>query len=175
MEVLHGVFKRQNTTSALFMFREPSFIPLLPKSLKDDFVDSDDNRKKLTSLKNEISKRFSKQVINYNWKWDGGINVTTSKPNTSGLEEFAKNVLDYFKDAISYRYPYVEEPANPIEISCSLQTQFIEEKARSVINTTQLSQQIDEFLKILTSDKSIQHIVFNSTRSGIGLTTLLAS
>ena len=59
---------RNSSIKPLFYFRDPSFEAELPPTVKDDFVDSIENRKKIVQLKEQL-KAHGQKIYVYKPVW----------------------------------------------------------------------------------------------------------
>ncbi|XP_067675837.1 TPR repeat-containing protein DDB_G0287407-like [Haliotis asinina] len=145
MEVLHGAYRKKNPNVAFFL-RDPAFLSEVPETHISRFIEADDTGKEhLKVFKTRLKQRFADQIFNYNVKADGTSSSTGREMvQLTGLEEFADQCLEFFKSAITRKYP---EQLTVATLSLDEQEQelqriFIIEKAELVIGREQEVQRL---------------------------------
>ncbi|XP_064611367.1 telomerase protein component 1-like [Liolophura sinensis] len=107
MEILCGAYRMKNPNAAFFV-RDSQFLQEVPESQRTRFVDDEPLKSQhLKELKRRIRERFPEQVYDYACKVDTDKVVAEQEsPQVSllGLEGFAQQVLDFFKNAIENKY-----------------------------------------------------------------------
>ncbi|XP_050390408.2 telomerase protein component 1 isoform X1 [Patella vulgata] len=197
MEILHGALRKGNS-NAVFFIRNNDFISQIPKDHLTRFKDIDTySQQQLKLLKAKMSEIFPTQVYCYDVKYKGVSEVEGKElVIIEELEQFAGQVLDFFKSAIEQKYP-VPELHNDIpieELEKDHQWAFITERAESMIGRenevelllnfckgepcnikqTEISQPSSRKSENWNLDESDNKLCVVEAKSGWGKTSLLA-
>ncbi|XP_071113801.1 TPR repeat-containing protein DDB_G0287407-like [Haliotis cracherodii] len=140
MEVLHGAYRKKNPNAAFFL-RDPAFLSEVSETHVSRFIEAEDlGREHLKMFKTRLKQRFPDQIFSYSVQAAGMSSSTgREKVQLTGLDDFADQCLEFFKSAITRKYPEQLTLATLSleEQEKELQRIFIIEKAELVIGREQ--------------------------------------
>ncbi|ESO89196.1 hypothetical protein LOTGIDRAFT_154286 [Lottia gigantea] len=129
-------YSNKGNDNAVFFVRNKDFIKDIPTDQQVKFKDTDTySQEQLRLQKSKIRECFPHQVFDYSVKYNGLMDVMGKQMvSVTSLQTFASEVLDFFKTAISKKYPSPKQENISMEdIEKDLQWSFISEKAESMI------------------------------------------
>lgn len=151
MEILHGAYRMQNP-NALFMMRDGSILKDVPETQLPRFRDTDDLQvEHLKQLKTWLQSRFPEQVLEYSCSVEGIIKIHDKEMvNVTKLDDFCDKVLQFFKTAISRKYPNresIQQQDSKVLTENDNQKKFVEELAGNMLGRKQEAEQILSFVQ----------------------------
>ncbi|CAD5125807.1 DgyrCDS14011 [Dimorphilus gyrociliatus] len=155
MEIIHAAYRIDNP-NALFMFRDADFIKQLPADVRQEFTDireesEADNQNfiqyKIKSLRDKVKSKFNHESI-CTYKVDYcGKDPETGKLEFSGLENFAKQVFEFFKKKIANQYPPISNVhLDPLTKKKQQHESFMKSRCEDVLGRDEILKQIENYL-----------------------------
>ncbi|XP_013398113.1 telomerase protein component 1-like [Lingula anatina] len=136
MEVLYGGYRTKNPNAAFFI-REKDFLADLPEQCADAYYEKGVlPREHLKVLKENLNKRFPNQTFHYSCEVSlENEHGTRPKAKLTGLEDFATQVLYFYKNAIEKTFPNQRDiktlPSD--EYEDAMQKKYVEQKSEGLI------------------------------------------
>ncbi|XP_022081872.1 telomerase protein component 1-like [Acanthaster planci] len=132
MEILLGAYRSRNPNAAFFVRDSSGFTEMIPLENQKQFVEPTEVGKlQLKELKSRLQQRFPGQVFPYSCELDD--DTQDSKVKLKGLDEFGRQVLEFFKKAIEKKFPPSDSVApTPEKLEQEQHDIYMEQKGKLV-------------------------------------------
>ncbi|XP_038078830.1 telomerase protein component 1-like [Patiria miniata] len=151
MEILLGAYRCRNPNAAFFLRDQSGFSEMIPEENKNQFVEPTELGKiQLKKLKAKLQQRFPEQTFPYSCEFD---TAQDSKVRLKGLDDFGRQVLEFFKKAIERKFPPSDNVApTPDKLEQDQHDIYMEQKGKLVFGRDSEIGKMTDFAKGLHKD-----------------------